>query len=317
MKKIAFVSFLLLFSIHAQSQWQWASTGEFRIGGQLGLSFSIGTHTQRVGLMAKVFVHYNFVQINLQALGAYNFHALGSKQKGWEVQLRAGVVGAWGRRDTIVSPYLNEVSNQTGRRYALGYAFNIYRDNFATSQVSGTFGLTLRSFRMVMENDFLSFNPQDRYRTGCVGFYYWLKETNTQIGVHHLSWTGDPYGEHAEWVRDSTFPSRFGYIDTYNAPYGRNSVGALGVEIEQILPFYQYAHAAIGIDAEQIRNAMQNKLIHDSPIIPANWGDNDEGKNPHIPMICVDGKCYLHKEEQQIRPAKFYFQLRGNSTLFY
>lgn len=315
--KIQFIiSLFFLLSVSAQAQWQWASTADFRLGGQVGLSFSLGTHTQRVGLIAKVFAHYNFVQVNLQALGAYNFHALGSKKKGWELHLRAGVVGAWGRRDTAVSPYLNEVSNQTGRRFALGYAFDIYRDNFATSQLSGTFGLTIRRFRLVMENDFLSFVPQDRYRTGSLGLYYWLEQTNTQIGLHHLSWTGDPY-QNAEWVRDSTFPSRFGYINTYDAPYGRHSVGALGVEIEQILPYYQYAHAAIGVDAEQIRNFMQNKLIHDSPLIPANWGDNDEGKNPHIPMICVDGKCYLYQAEQKIRPAKFYFQLRGNSTLFY
>jgi hypothetical protein len=301
----------------ASAQWEWASSSRLVVGGQLGLSFSIGTHQNRIGLIAKVFAHYDFLQINAQVLGAYNFQSWATKRKGWELQARAGIVGAWGRRDSFVNPYLNEISNQTGRRYSVGYAFNMYRDGFKTNQVAGTFGFQVRGFRFVMENDFLSFIAQDRYRTGSAGIYYWFRPTNTQFGIHSITWTGDPYAKDVPWVRDSLFPSRFGYIDTYNAPFGQFSVGIAGIEVEQILPYFQYAHLAIGVDAEQIRNAMQNKLIHDSPILPANWGENDEGKNPHIPMICVDGKCYLYQPDQRIRPARFYLQARGNSTLFY
>lgn len=299
--------------------WRWQSGARWGIGGQVGLSFNLGTHSNRIGIIAKVFGFYDFLQINAQALGNYTFRNWGAQQKGWELQLRAGIVGAWGRRDSLTNPYLNEISNQTGRRFSVGYAYVWYLDTWKTSQRSGTFGFQLWDFRLVMENDFLSLIPQDRYRTGALGVYYWLRQTNTQLGLHHISWTGDPYGENANWVRkkDTDFPSRFGYIDTYHAPYGRFSNGILGLDIEQQLPFFQYAHVAIGIDAEQIRNAMQNRLVHDNPVMTIFNGEYDRGTNPHIPMICIDGTCFLYKPEQKIRPARFYFQLRGNSTLFY
>ncbi len=299
--------------------WRWQSGARWGIGGQIGLSFNLGTHSNRIGIIAKAFGFYDFLQLNVQALGNYTFQSWGARQKGWELQLRAGIVGAWGRRDSLVNPYLNEVSNQTGRRFSLGYAYIFYGDTWKTSQYSGTFGVQILDFRLLMENDFLSLIPQDRFRTGALGLYYWLRRTNTQLGLHHISWTGDPYARDANWVRKNKtdFPSRYGYIDTYHAPYGRFSNGVLGIEIEQQLPFFQYAQIAIGIDAEQIRNTMQNKLVHDSPIMRIFNGEYDRGTNPHIPMICVDGTCFLYKEEQKIRPARFYFQLRGNGTLFY
>ena len=316
--RIIFLGLLLAVSNWVQAQWQWAAQDGFVVGGQVGLSFSVGTHVNRLGLIAKVFAHYNFVQLNAQWQGNYTFLALGSRQRGWEMQAKLGGLLSFGRRDSICNPYLSEVSNQTGRRFAVGYGFNVYRDGFNTNQVGGTVALEAYGVRLVTENDFLSMVPQDRYRTGAVGLYYWYKGTNTQIALQHVSWTGNPYDGRAPWVRnDTTFPGRFGYIDTENAPYGKHSVGILALDVEQILPYYQYAHVGIGIDAEQIRNTMQNKLIHDSPFLPANWGADEEGKNPHIPMICVDGKCYLYKPDQRIRPARFYLQVKGNSPLFY
>ena len=321
--KIIWLSFILSLCIfcpnNSIAQWRWVEDGnKFLLGGQIGITFNVGTHTHRIGISAKIFACYDFLQINTQFIGSYNFKTWATKQKGWELQSRLGIVGAWGKRDSLLSPFINDVSHQTGRRYSIGYGFNIYRDTWKTSQITGSFGFQIRRAIFVIENDFLSGISHDRYRTGTLGLYYWHKPTQTQLGFNHISWTGDPYTGNVPWIRDDEkFPARFGYKDMSQALLGRFSMGILAFNVQQAIPLHQTLDASIGIDAEEIRNLMQNKFIHDSPISPANWGSNEEGKNPHIPMLDIDGAPYLYKNGQEIRPARFFFQFGANNSLFY
>lgn len=306
------------FSQSTFAQWRWAEGDKFLLGGQIGILFNFGTHVNRLGIIAKVFANYDFLQINTQFVGSYNFKALATKEKGWELQTRFGVIGAWGRKDTLLYPFIHDVSHQTGRPYSIGYSFNIYRDTWKTSQITGSFGFQIKRLIFVLENDFLSGISHDRYRTGTLGIYYWHKETKTQVGFNHIAWTGDPYTGDVPWIRhDKKFPSRFGYKDMSKALFGRFSMGLLAVTAQQALPLYQNIDASMGIDAEEIRNFMQNKFIHDSPASPANWGGSEEGKNPHIPMLDIEGNPYLYRKEQKIRPAKFFTQFGANNSLFY
>lgn len=292
----------ILFFNPAHSQFEFNSN----FGAQLGISFALGTHHNRIGLMTKFYYQYEYIQVNLQLSGFCNFQALGNRKKGLEGQVKLGVVGAWGPKDSIPNPFLNEVSNQTGRKYAVGYSYNYYFDNLGTSQFTGTFGLELWNARLIFENDFIAFMGSDKFRTGSIGLFYRLH--NTLFGLSHIAWTGDPYHKGGKWVEDDQkFPAKYGYMDMADVPYGGFSTGILALSVEHKIPYEQYIGASIGIDADQIRNALQNKAIHENKIL----------QNPHIPMVDSKGEQYLYREGQSIRPAEFYLQFLGNGGLFY
>lgn len=275
-------------------------------GGQIGFSFNFGTHYNRIGLMGKLFYHYEHIQVNLQINGLYNARSFPIGIPSWEGQLRLGVVAAFGQKDAAhYSPFVHELSNQMSRPYSIGYSYNLYWDNIKTSQTTGTFGFGIYGFSLLMENDFLAFLQEDKYRTGAMALYYRIQ--NTQIAITNIAWTADPYAPTTQTIEDSDFPSKYGYRSTKGVLYERYSAGVLAIQIEQALGFGQYLGAAIGIDADQIRNVFQNKLIHDSFLLT----------NPHIPMIDVEGKQYLYQEGQEVRPARLFFQIQGNNARLY
>jgi hypothetical protein len=70
----------------------------------------------------------------------------------------------------------------------------------------------------------------------------------------------------------------------------------------------------LGIDAEQIRDIIQNKGFHDMCFIPSFMTNQ---KNLHIPMKMEDGYDYLFKEGQKIRKPKLVWQLALNPSLLY
>lgn len=297
------------------------------IGGQIGMLFSIGTHTQRLGIMTRFYWQYDFVQLNVQSSLWYNFKSLGSELKGWEANIQLGAAGSWGpKRDSLpeINPFLNPVSNQSARPNSAAYSYIFYFDQMGTSQRSGVFGLQVHDFRFYFENDFLAFQGLDKYRSGAFGLFY--RWNDWQFSLKQTSFTGDPYAKFCPWIEDEVFPSRSGFIDMTSAPLGNKSVGILALQAERRLPIGtyinpnirmpldQYVGIEMGIDAEQIRNFFQNKLIHDSKILPINWG---EVKNPHIPMVCTDGCPYTFHSGQQIRKPKFYFQTWMNNTILY
>ena len=60
----------------------------------------------------------------------------------------------------------------------------------------------------------------------------------------------------------------------------------------------------IGVDAEQIRHAVQNRYMHDELFLPKKWRDKN---NHHFPMIDTKVQQYLYKPEQKVRKTKIYF----------
>jgi hypothetical protein len=297
-----------------------------KVGGQIGLSCSIGTHTQRLGLIGRFFYNWQFLQLNLQSSFIYNYKSLGSCKKGWEMSIQPGIAGIWGKKNLQIerNPFIHPISNQSSKPYSIGYTYILYFDKLGTGQNSGAFGFQIQNFSFYFENDFLAFQSKDRYRTGAMAFFYRWKDW--QFGLKQLTYTGDPYSKFCPWIDDKIFPSVSGYIDMSSAPHGDKSLGILALQVERNLPlndwlnlnrdypFNQYIGAEIGIDAEQIRNLFQNKLIHDSKILPMNWG---KVKNPHIPMICEDGCPFTFHDGQKIKPAKLYFQGWANNSILY
>jgi hypothetical protein len=108
---------------------------------------------------------------------------------------------------------------------------------------------------------------------------------------------------------------RFGcYMDTTGSIYPHTSHGLLSAQFKYNVGYAQNIQLNIGADAEQIRNVVQNKIIHDMRFLPKKWIKH---QNCHIPMLDDKGEQYLYKEGQKIRPAKFYFNWFSNANLFY
>lgn len=142
------------------------------------------------------------------------------------------------------------------------------------------------------------------------------RNKNISIGINNLLWTG----ANGKRVNDENYPSRFGYMDLTNSQYGNLSHGLLGLQFQfvPIKNYYPYGKQTLqfnaGVDAEQIRNVIQNKLIHDMYFIPKAW---QKTKNAHIPMISNNGEPFLYKENQKIKKPSLYLNGALNPGLFY
>ncbi|MGH1336929.1 MAG: polymorphic toxin type 23 domain-containing protein [Aureispira sp.] len=293
---VLFVLFVLSSAERAQSQVDWFPKGW---GTQVGVSIGLGTHHSRIGLLARAFAHWEHIQVNLELAGFYQAQALGTQTQGFEGQFRAGVLGTWGHKNTFwENPFLRVTGNQTNRPYAVGYSFNGYWDNQKTSQCTGTFALQIRQFHLLMENDFLAFLNQDKYRTGALGLYF--QQGSWQLALQQVSWTADPYAHGTRTItNDSIYKNqaKYGYRAMSGVRYSNRSAGVLRLKAVYHSPWAdQEIGASLGIDAEQVRHGLQNKTIHDSFLL----------KNPHIPMIDSQGNAYLYQTGQKIRAPRFY-----------
>ncbi len=277
-----------------------------------GLSFSFGNKVNRVGLMAGAYYSYEFVQLNGTMNAYYNFQSLGTKLKTPELQLGIGAEFGFGNKDSIRNEFIGLTENNLLSTYSIGYSYLYYFDKINTSQGAGILSLTLDNFKIATENDLFGFGKgwRDRFRTGGIMIEY--QYDKMKFALNSTLWTGDFTG--CNWIKDSDFPARFGYRETEGSIYGDYSIGLLSLQMRYLLPYQQVVRGNIGIDAEQIRNISQNKLIHDQPFFKPQWVKR---KPPHIPMIASDGSQYLYLENQKIRKPTFYFNLGANSGVFY
>ena len=276
-------------------------------GLQTGLSFNLGTHFNRIGFMAKLYYHHEYIQVNLQICGYHNFRAFPIGTPSWEGQMKLGLVAAFGQKDVVhYSPFVRETGNQTSRPYSIGYSFNYYFDTQHTSQFTGSIGFGIYDFSFLMENDYFAFMSMDKFRSGAFGLYY--RYQNTQFAIYNLGWTPDPYEAGTETIRDNKdFPAKHGFRLMENVRYKEHSAGILSLQVEHYMGYGQFLGAAVGIDAEQIRNAIQNRFVHDSFLL----------KDPHIPMVDTEGNQFLYRKDQKIRPPSLYFQFLLNTGSLY
>ena len=86
----------------------------------------------------------------------------------------------------------------------------------------------------------------------------------------------------------------------------------LALRADYYAGYKQIVRAELGIDAEQIRHAVQNKFMHDG-VLPLTVKSN----NPHYPMLQQDGSPYYFLEGQKVRKPKPYIQLSTNQIALY
>lgn len=288
---LLFILFLVV-QLHAQPKFRY------------GFSVIAGTHVNRLGAFVEAAYNIDpFLFYNRSAL-YLSFQNLGPRIIGPEFHNQTGFNAGWGNEQKQFDSRL--VTSL--KKNSIGYSYNIYLDNRKTSQVTGTVSMHFNKVLIAIENDIFAHGYYDRYRTGAMRIGY--ADSNAFAGAQIILWTGAHNGKR---IIDPNYPARNGYMDLLNGRFSNYSYGVASA-------FVQYragtstAVAAAGIDAEQIRNLFQNKLLHDMPFLPSRWIKN---RNAHIPMIADDGTPYLYKFGQRIRPIKPYLQLSLNDTGIY
>lgn len=308
MSKIRILILFILTCVYGQAQDSFS-------GFSVGLSFNFGNKVNRVGISAAAYYNYTFVQVNTKINWYYNFQSFGTKNKASELQLGAGVECGFGKKDSIRNNFIGLAENNLLQNNSFGYSFIWYWDNNFTTQSTGILGLTCGPMKLAIENDVFGSGKGllDRYRTGAFLISY--QYLDTRFAINSTFWTGDYAG--CEIVNGSAYPARFGYRKSENGHNTNFSLGLLSAQVTTILlrlPFVQTVRVNVGIDSERVRNTLQNKLIHDQPFLPQKW---IRRKPAHLPMIAKDGSQYLYQENQEIRPASFYFNVGLNNAIFY
>ena len=299
---ILFFTFCFQQKIHAQFEQQ------NNYGFNVGLVSALGTHTQRFGLVIQGYYVYNFAQVNASFRLYDNFKDLGPKGEHAEMTTALGLCLGYGKKNTELNPFVSSISNQTSYQNSVAYSYNVWLNTIKTSQVTGIFALQFNHFSVIAENDILAKPMLDRFRTGAFLLQYQNK--NFQYAINCTMWTG----QMGESVRnDSLFPYT-GYMCSKGGQYCNLSHGLLSGQIKYANEYGQYLQGNIGVDAEQVRNVMQNRFIHDMPFVPKKW---NKAQNLHIPMIDSEGNQYLHRKNQKIRKPQWYINGYTSPNVFY
>ena len=314
LKLLLFLLLSVFFGFSIKGQNQLYQKQNFGISA--GAILNLGSHISQIGFYISSYYFKSrngsvYLQINSNARWTLNYKNWGPPGKFRETKLGIGLVATWGPTAEKQKYFHSLVSNQTGKNYSLGYGYNFYFDNRNTSQRTGTLGLQFDDFEIIHENDILATSGSDKFRTAAFIIAY--SKDSVRVGVNSLLWTGNSNSPLATNHYDTTF-SRYGYKDLTNTPYGKFSNGIAGIQAEYALGFGQNLKLSSGIDSEQIRNIIQNKIIHDMYFIPAKW---IETKNLHLPMIDRKGLPYLYRENQQLKKSKFFYQFSLNDSDFY
>jgi hypothetical protein len=275
----------------------------------IGVISALGNRFQRIGITAQAYYYHDFAQVNAEVRVYHNFRNLGPTGHYNELVTSAGLVIGYGAQRQEHNPFLSTIANQTRYARSVGYSYNIYFNKIGTTQQTGTIALQFGKVSIISENDIFARPELDRFRTGGVLVQYQYSN-QYQLAINCTMWTGQ-MGNRI--TTDTSFPF-IGYMDTTNGVYTNYSHGMLSGQCKAVLNYGQNVQANLGIDAEQVRNFIQNRLIHDMPFLPRKWRNT---KNCHIPMLDTAGNQYLYRPGQKIRPVKPYWNAFSGAGVFY
>lgn len=276
-----------------------------------GIYLQYGKPLKRIGIFGGYSGQIIFFQFNSQFRIFKNFLSYGPPNKKIEFQLTNSFIFAYGHpfenKKTIPTrPY----DEQLKQKHKIGYIHQIYIDKVKTSQNTGSLLLKFGNFFIISENDLWGTKVTDSYRTAAIRIGY--EQNNRQLSLNAILWTGNAMAAKRQTAPD--YPSRFGFKDLTNVPYGRFSHGIFNLHFSQILPYNQNLCFNTGIDSEYVRHILQNRFIHDMYFLPLKLVPTP---NPHYPMLTPNGEPYLYKNEQKIKPTTFSYQFSLNPTIFY
>lgn len=267
-------------------------------GGSIGIIANIGTHNNSFGLTINSYYHDKFFQFNNGA----NFHLyhknIGQRTHFREVRLHTGLVLLAGKKENEIDFLMDGLNHQTTFNYGIGYNYLWYFDNAGTSQLSGGWSIHAKKLSFYLENDIFGGQGKDRFRTAHFQAAYKTGDYRFAAGVN--LWTGET--KESMWEKVSLDKCPSGYRLLEDLPYGRTSHGILYGGLTYRLPFQQQINIKLGIDSENIRHTIQNRLIHDLIFLPKKI----ERKTPHYPRLDEDG-CPIF-DKSQVRKSVLFLQ---------
>ena len=264
---------------------------------------NLGTHVNSIGILLKTYYTDHFYQVNAGTSFVWNLTSYGQRKKFLENRTYLGAVFLGGKKDNLIDYQLDGLTHQTAFRNGLGYNYLWYFDKAGTSQRSGGFTLMLNKVSILFENDVFGGQANDRYRTGHVLVNYRYHDFKFGTGIY--LWTGETNG--AQWNRQSSKDCPYGFKDLSQLPYGKTSHGIWYGSFISNLGFGQTVQMKLGVDSEQIRNSIQNRLIHDLIFLPKTVKHN----TPHYPRLNQADEPVFDKTLR--RKDRFYFQGGINS----
>lgn len=280
-----------------------------KFGFNVSANLAFGTHFRRIGVNFNVLFISDHVQTNSGIRAYFNFKNPGPLKIYPELVLSQGLLYAYGGGG-FANPFISSVSNQTGYANSVAYSYNAYFNRVRTTQQTGIVAIQVGGFTFITENDILARPMLDRFRTAAFLIQYQY-EDKFQAAVNGSMWTGQMGNRTA--LNNAGIYSNC-YMDTTGGVYPYISHGLLSAQFKCNFDYIQNVQASAGIDAEQVRNVLQNRFIHDMRFIPKKW---NRSKNCHIPMIDAKGEQYLYKEGQTVRKPKVYLNLFSNANVFY
>ncbi|HEY1038886.1 MAG TPA: polymorphic toxin type 23 domain-containing protein [Bacteroidia bacterium] len=275
-----------------------------KFGASVGLLLNVGTHINGIGLSANTFYKDYCFQLNAGSTLTFHLTSYGKRKKFWENRNAIGILLLGGKKETVPDFQLNGLIHNTNYDYGLGYNFICYVDNARTSQLSGGWGIHIKNFSALFENDVFAGQARDRFRTGHLWFSY--RHRNYKFNTGLYIWTGE--SGKSVWERFTVPRCPNGVRVLEDLPYGKTSHGILYGGLIYNLGYGQFAHIKMGMDSEQIRHGFQNRLSHDLVILPKFVPRN----TPHYPRLDKNG-CAVY-DKSQIRKNKFYLQLGTNEN---
>jgi len=180
-------------------------------GFKFGLSISLGTHIQRLGVMAGAYLQTNRVQGMIMIRPHWMKQPNGHHSL-FEIQCSEGIYLLSGSKNSIPMSLalLHEGSNFSRRPFAIGFHLKHYLDNNHTSQTTGIWVISYRQVSFSIENDAFLFSYRDRFRTATLMMMYeWQTRTQHAIGQSLLLgtkiqlYTGDALGKASVRKHDS------------------------------------------------------------------------------------------------------------------
>ena len=241
-------------------------------GGQVGLSFKLGTKQNRIGVTAGGFAGFGSTEASGSISLFGNASSFGRKGGSFEMQLTGGLTQGIGGQTSSNQPHDFSIgANNTGRAGSLSLYTTAYFGTGGTNQRVAGFGFTAGNLKATVEDDYLPFvaskdnkfsspllgDAEDRFRSAAVNIEYKLNNDFTAVGGFKL-FTGDPklYG------KAESAPN--GFSSAYNS-VGPYSTGILYGGLRS------GNYTAIGgWNSEKIRTGIQNGVhsLIGSPYVP-------------------------------------------------
>jgi hypothetical protein len=286
------------------------------LGVKIGLTISLGTHVNSIGVNSQLYYQNYFFQLNAGNQLKFNLTSFGSRKLFFENRMILGGVLLAGKRTNTIDFHFDGLNHNSNYQYGLSYNYIWYQDNRATSQVSGGWGLHIDKVSILFENDVFGGQARDRFRTGALLVSY--RNQQYKFFSKLYLWTGET--KKSIWIKDPQNGCPNGYRSLENLPYGKTSHGifAIGIMTDPTISLKNpsipnpvmrnLVSLSIGFDSEQVRHFFQNRITHDLVLLPKKVKRN----TPHYPRLNSEGLPVFNKTE--MRKNKFYFQSSVNEV---